>query len=106
MCIRDRCSITLYFAVPKLILVWLGEEYIMPQLVLILMSIHIFILQARLTVTNFKDAYGLFQDEMCIRDRPLMAWIFRRRNMVITMVMANMASIMAMVNIMVMGSIR
>lgn len=38
------------------------EKYILPQLVLILMSIHIFILQARLTVTNFKDAYGLFQD--------------------------------------------
>ena len=60
--VAGLCSITLYFAVPKLILVWLGEEYIMPQLVLILMSIHIFILQARLTVTNFKDAYGLFQD--------------------------------------------
>ncbi len=33
-----------------------------PQLVLILMSIRIIYLQARLTVTNFKDAYGLFQD--------------------------------------------
>lgn len=56
------CSITLYFVVPKLIVIWLGEEYVMSQLVLILMSIHVFILQARLTVTNFKDAYGLFQD--------------------------------------------
>lgn len=60
--VAGLCSITLYFAVPKLITVWLGEKYILPQLVLILMSIHIFILQARLTVTNFKDAYGLFQD--------------------------------------------
>lgn len=60
--VAGLCSITLYFAVPKLITVWIGQEYIMPQLVLILMSIHLFILQARLTVTNFKDAYGLFQD--------------------------------------------
>lgn len=60
--VAGLCSITLYFAVPKLIAVWLGKEYILPQMVLILMSLHVFILQARLAVTNFKDAYGLFQD--------------------------------------------
>ena len=60
--IAALCSITLYFSVPKLIIVWLGEEYILSQPVLILLSIHLFILQARLAVTNFKDAYGLFQD--------------------------------------------
>lgn len=56
------CSITLYFTVPNLIVVWIGEEYILSQAILILMSIHVFIIQSRLTVTNFKDAYGLFQD--------------------------------------------
>lgn len=66
MCLRyfvaGLCSITLYFIVPKLIVAWLGGAYVLPQMVLMLMSIHIFIMQARLTVTNFKDAYGLFQD--------------------------------------------
>lgn len=60
--IAGLCSITLYFAIPKLIIAWIGKEYILSQSILILMSVHIFILQARLTVTNFKDAYGLFQD--------------------------------------------
>lgn len=60
--IAGLCSITMYFAIPKLIVIWLGEQYILPANILLLMSIHTFILQARLTVTNFKDAYGLFQD--------------------------------------------
>lgn len=60
--IAGLCSITMYFAIPKLIVIWLGEQYILPTSILVLMSIHTFILQARLTVTNFKDAYGLFQD--------------------------------------------
>lgn len=70
--IAGLCSIVLYFTVPKLIVLWLGNQYVMEQKILVLMSMHIFILQARLCVTNFKDAYGLFQDvwapisEVCI----------------------------------------
>lgn len=60
--VAGLCSITMYFAIPKLIVIWLGEQYLLPTTVLVLISLHSFILQARLTVTNFKDAYGLFQD--------------------------------------------
>lgn len=56
------CSVTLFFVVPRLIEVWLGNEYILSTLILSLMSIHIFIQQARLTVDNFKNGYGLYQD--------------------------------------------
>lgn len=60
--VAGLCSITMYFATPKLIVIWLGEQYLLSNTILVLLSIHTFILQARLTVTNFKDAYGLFQD--------------------------------------------
>jgi O-antigen/teichoic acid export membrane protein len=56
------CSITLYYVVSPFIQVWLGKEYIMSQMLVILLSLHIFIQQARLTVDNFKNGYGLFQD--------------------------------------------
>ncbi|MCM1139301.1 MAG: sugar transporter [Muribaculum sp.] len=56
------CSVALFFIVPRFVEVWLGNEYILPTLVLSLMSVHIFIQQARLTVDNFKGGYGLYQD--------------------------------------------
>lgn len=56
------CSVTLFFVVPRFVGVWLGNEYILSTLILSLMSIHIFIQQARLTVDNFKNGYGLYQD--------------------------------------------
>ncbi len=56
------CSISLYFIVPRFIGVWLGPEYILSTLILVLMSIDIFIQQARLTVDNFRAGYGLYQD--------------------------------------------
>lgn len=56
------CSISLYFTVPRFIGVWLGQEYILSTLILSLLSIHIFIQQGRLTVDNFKNGYGLYQD--------------------------------------------
>lgn len=66
LCIRyflaSLCSISLFFIVPRIIIIWLGSQYILPTLLLSLMSIHIFIQQARLTVDNFKNGYGLYQD--------------------------------------------
>ncbi len=56
------CSIVLYFTVSPFINVWLGEDYVMSQVVVILLSLHIFIQQARLTVDNFKNGYALYQD--------------------------------------------
>ena len=56
------CSISLYIMASPFISVWLGREYILPELIVILLSVHIFIQQARLTVDNFKNGYGLYQD--------------------------------------------
>lgn len=56
------CSISLYFISSPLIAIWLGEQYIMGNHIILLLSLHIFIQQARLTVTNFKDGYGFFED--------------------------------------------
>ena len=66
LCIRyfiaGLCSITLYFTVSPFISVWLGSEYIMSELIIILLSFHVFIQQARLTVDNFKNGYGIYDD--------------------------------------------
>lgn len=56
------CSIALYFMASPFISVWLGGKYILPELIIILLSVHIFIQQARLTVDNFKNGYGIYQD--------------------------------------------
>lgn len=56
------CSITLYFTVSPFINVWLGSEYIMGDSLVVLLSLHIFFQQARLTVDNFKNGYGIYQD--------------------------------------------
>lgn len=56
------CSITLYLIVPRFITIWLGEQYVLESYILILMSLHIFFQQARLTVDNFKNGYGLYGD--------------------------------------------
>lgn len=56
------CSITLYFTVSPFINVWLGNQYVMADNLVILLSLHIFFQQARLTVDNFKNGYGIYQD--------------------------------------------
>lgn len=54
--------IILNFLVQPFITLWLGEKYILDENVLILFLINMFILQIRVPVDHFKDAYGLFQD--------------------------------------------
>lgn len=60
--IAGLCTITLYFCSTPIIKIWLGEQYEMPVLCILLMCIHQFIMQARIAVDNFKDAYGIFDD--------------------------------------------
>ena len=66
LCVRyfmaALCSITLYFVVSPFISVWLGERYVMADKLIILLSLHFFIQQARITVDNFKNGYGLYGD--------------------------------------------
>lgn len=56
------CSITLYYTVSPFITIWLGNKYIMADSIIILLSAHFFINQARITVDNFKNGYGLYGD--------------------------------------------
>lgn len=60
--IAGLCTITLYFCSTPIIKIWLGEKYEMPALCILLMCLHQFIMQARIAVDNFKDAYGIFND--------------------------------------------
>lgn len=60
--LASLCSISLYFIVPRFVYIWLGPEYVLSTLILVLMSIDIFIQQARLTVDNFRAGFGLYQD--------------------------------------------
>lgn len=52
----------LYYVTEPFISLWLGEKYILDRWVLLLFLLNMFILQIRVPVDHFKDAYGLFQD--------------------------------------------
>lgn len=54
--------ITLFFLTDTFIELWLGEKYILDNLILILMCANIYIGQIRLPVSNFINGYGLFSD--------------------------------------------
>ncbi len=55
-------SISVYYLFELFITIWIGEKYILSQLVLILMVVNFLISQIRVPVENFKNAYGLFSD--------------------------------------------
>lgn len=55
--------IVLYYVTEPFIKYWLVEEqYILGEYVLILFLLNMFIMQIRVPVDHFKDAYGLYQD--------------------------------------------
>ncbi|MEO5991189.1 MAG: hypothetical protein ABIP68_06095, partial [Ferruginibacter sp.] len=54
--------IVLYYITEPFILLWLGEKYILNKYVLLLFLLNMFIMQIRIPVDHFKDAYGLYQD--------------------------------------------
>ena len=56
------CSVTLYYICSPFIVVWLGEEYVMADEIILLLAIHFYIQQARIAVDNFKNGYGLYGD--------------------------------------------
>lgn len=55
-------TIVLFFVTEPFISVWLGEKYILSKYVLLLFLLNMFIMQIRIPVDHFKDAYGLYQD--------------------------------------------
>lgn len=52
----------MFFCVEPIIGFWLGEKYFMDKTTLYLLLANFYILQSRVSVDLFKDAYGLFQD--------------------------------------------
>lgn len=55
--------IVLYFVTEPFILVWLKDTtYVLSKSVLLLFLLNMFIMQIRVPVDHFKDAYGLYQD--------------------------------------------
>lgn len=60
--IAGMICVPIYFLINPFIKVWLGEEYILPQITLILILIPTFIGVIRGTVEEFNFGYGLFWD--------------------------------------------
>ncbi|MBC2844990.1 lipopolysaccharide biosynthesis protein [Winogradskyella flava] len=55
-------SLALYYTMDHLILLWLGEEYVLSRIILILFISNFFMMQVTATINRFKNAYGLYAD--------------------------------------------
>ncbi|MCK7591028.1 hypothetical protein M0G43_10625 [Subsaxibacter sp. CAU 1640] len=55
-------SIAIYFLISPFIVLWIGEEYVLGRLIVILMIGNFFISLVRSPVQYFQNAYGLFSD--------------------------------------------
>ena len=66
LCLRyllaGLCSLILFFVASPVISIWVGDKYIMETTLVVMISLHIFFQQARITVDNFKNGYGIYQD--------------------------------------------
>ncbi|MFK7833400.1 MAG: lipopolysaccharide biosynthesis protein [Winogradskyella sp.] len=55
-------SLSIYYTMDQLILLWLGEEYVLSKIILILFIANFFLMQVTATINRFKNAYGLYSD--------------------------------------------
>jgi O-antigen/teichoic acid export membrane protein len=55
-------SLTMYYTLDQLILLWLGEKYVLSKIILILFISNFFLMQITATINRFKNAYGLYSD--------------------------------------------
>lgn len=55
-------AITLLYTVDHFIFLWLGLKYVLGHNILLLFLINLFLMQIRVPVDHFKDAFGLFAD--------------------------------------------
>ena len=66
LCLRyllaGLCSLILFFVASPVISIWVGDKYIMGTTLVVMISLHFFFQQARITVDNFKNGYGIYQD--------------------------------------------
>ena len=72
---------SIYHFIDSFICLWLGEEYILNETILILLLINVFIMLIRNTVDMFNGAYGLFADTWS-------AWAEGISNIAITLLLA------------------
>lgn len=54
--------ICIFYTVPEFIILWIGKEYLLPNITLLLMIGVFYIMTSRLTVDAFINGYGLFGD--------------------------------------------
>ena len=59
-------SIGIFVVMESFIKVWVGEQYILPRLVLIVLSINNYTYITKLCVSNFKEAAGIFYEDRYI----------------------------------------
>lgn len=74
-------SILLYFLIPPFISIWLGKEYLLNELITLLLCINTFIMLSRTTIDNFNHAYGQYADTWA-------AWVEGFINLFVTIVTA------------------
>ncbi|MBU2930125.1 lipopolysaccharide biosynthesis protein [Winogradskyella psychrotolerans] len=55
-------SLAIYYTMDELILLWLGEKYVLSKIILILFISNFFMMQITATINRFKNAYGLYSD--------------------------------------------
>jgi len=55
-------GLTIYYTMDQLILLWLGEKYVLSKIILILFISNFFMMQITATINRFKNAYGLYAD--------------------------------------------
>lgn len=55
-------SLTIFYTMDHLILLWLGEKYVLSKIILILFISNFFLMQITATINRFKNAYGLYAD--------------------------------------------
>lgn len=60
--ISSFCSFSLYYLIDPFISIWLGEEYVLPKIVIVIITMNFFINQFRLTTDQFIRGYGLYHD--------------------------------------------
>lgn len=56
------CCFALYVSIPSFIILWIGKEYLLENITLILLILSLFIKISRSVIDSFKNAYKLFAD--------------------------------------------
>lgn len=60
------CSISIYCLMEPFITIWIGKQFILPKLVLIMLCLNFYVQGMRKTNCSFKDAAGIFYEDRFI----------------------------------------